>query len=105
MKYLIALLIVTSMFAKSKIVNGKLVLDTRSECRKDIDHARDTFRRHSGDYYSVTQLGRSSLQFLPKFCVDRDDSKDLSQLQAEIEFAMKDVKKHSFRPGHVGPKQ
>ena len=107
MKYLaIALLLGTTLLsAESKIVDGKLVLDTRSECRKRIDHAKHTFAGHSGDYYSVEHLGSSAMNYLPSFCVDREDSRDLDQLKAEIDFNKRDVERHSFRPGHVGPKR
>jgi len=107
MKYLLIALVlgITLISAKSKIVNGELILDTRSECRKQIDDAKETFSGHSGDNYSVNYLGKSALHFLPSFCLGRQDSRDLDQLKAEIKFAMGDVEKYSFRPGHPGPKK
>ena len=108
MKYLVIALIIgtTLISAKSKIVNSELILDTRSECKKSIDEAREVFSGHTGDYYSVMHKGKYALKSLDfGICRDFSERRERDQLKAEIQFAMGDVEKDSFRPGHVGPKK
>ena len=97
MKYILILLVLgtTLINAESTIVNGELVLDTRSDCKKQMDDASETFAGHDGSYYSVKQRGETALDFLPEYC--RGHRRELEQIGGLIKSYMDYVDVYQYK--------
>ena len=84
MKHLLLVLVLgtTLIQAESTIVNGELVLDARSHCKKQIDSASEAFKGHDGSYYAVKQRGETALDFLPDYC--QGHREELDEIKGQI---------------------
>ena len=94
---LLALLLGTTLYSQSTIVNGELVLENK--CQSTIDRGLSIFRQNNGTDYSILAKGEYALRVIGfASCYDADGKWEQRSAISTIEMAMAQVYRDRQEP-------